>query len=839
MTMHATDSSPQVAFRYGLIVLLSCLSWSGFGQITFTDVPGLDFLDSESYLRGVSWTDVDGDHDLDVCVTGAGGTFPDFVNKSAIFINDGAGNFTNTGLLVSTQDNAMGHGWADYDNDGDPDLYIGATWNSGGVNEFWVNENGLSLSQVTNSGATTGGAQPFEGSVSWADFDLDGFVDLYLPRWNDQTDRLFRNNGDGTFTLVTGMAPVTDGAWTSAGVWGDYDNDHDPDLYVANYQFGSNGPGVNRLYQNNGDGTFTQVAGAGEVVTDGQGTRSANWVDVNNDGWLDLFAANQGNPTTGSDGLDKLYLNNGDGTFSTQVIGPDQTSWTSNWGDYDNDGDLDLITISLWGDDAKLWANDGTGNFTDVSAQVGDVFPLATSGSWANAAIFVDFDQDGWLDLHITQPDATDDHLFRNEGEDCRSWLELELVGQVSNRSAIGARAQAKATIDGGAVWQLREVSAQTSKPGQNPLWLHFGFGGAAIIDSLVITWPTGNACVFTNVAVNQFLSISEDCNTEVIIAAPPVVGSSQTQDLCGTSDDVSLDAPSGPGGTWSASCGNCIDQNGLFLASTLSAGTYEVFYNQGGICGTTDTIVVNLQEANAGADAEAGLCIGEESVDLFGALGGNPAIGGYWLNPLGDTVEMPTDPFAGIFFYIQGDMGCVDTSEVEVFFVASSNPFSETITIAPGETVELDAGPGETYSWEPTTGLSCVDCQQPVFSGEESTSYSVTVEDAFGCVVVHTIEVVIDVAAAYDVPNAFSPNGDGTNDTFGVVADEGTFTAFSLQVYSRWGQLVFETADPTQGWDGQFQGESAPSDVYVYQLVFTLKDGVQGSESGEIVLLR
>ncbi|MBR9921995.1 MAG: T9SS type B sorting domain-containing protein [Bacteroidetes bacterium] len=819
--------------------LMAFAEWS-FAQISFESIPGLPFIDSESYFRGVTWMDVDSDGDLDVCVSGTTGTFPDFENATAIYINDGAGNFSNTGLINSDQSNTMGHGWADYDNDGDPDLYIGATWNQGGINELWENQGG---SFVLNSGtgATPNVAAPYEGNVAWADYDKDGFADLFIPRWNDQSDRLYHNNGDGTFTALSGQDPVTDGAWTSAGIWGDYNNDGFPDLYVINYQFELDGPGVNRLYRNNGDGTFEQITDAGDIVTDGQGSRSANWIDANNDGWLDVFVANQGNPSTNSDGLDKLYLNNGDGTFSTQVVGTDQTSWTSQWGDYDNDGDLDLITISLWGNDARFWENDGDANFTDVTDALTNVFPLATSGSWSNVAIFVDYDEDGWLDLHIAQPDASPDFLFRNQGLDCVSWLEVKLEGQSSNRSAIGAKLFAKADVNGQALWQMREVSAQTSKPGQNPLRQHFGLGDVSVVDSLIVAWPSGDTCYFTNLPAAQILKIKEDCSTEELVAPPALSGTFDMLNLCGNGDPVQLDPPSGPGGIWSADCGDCIDQDGQFQTAGLPSGEYQVLYSQGGICGSLDTISVSLASANAGTNGALVLCDNAGLTDAFESLGGNPEPGGVWVDAAGNSVDIPVDAaeLPEELYYIQGAGDCVDTSLVMVSLLQSAEPFSDTVYVVPGEEAFLDAGPGQSFTWTPDDDLSCADCPDPTFSGSENTSYEIAIEDASGCLVINTVEVIVEINTEYAFPTAFSPNGDGLNDLFRVVAEENVFLEYQLQVYSRWGKRVFVTSNPDSGWDGLVDGEPQPEDVYAWYLVYTLADGSSGVVEGEVSLLR
>ena len=478
-------------------------------QIAFVENPNLAFLDDSSYLRGISWVDVDGDNDLDVTVTGAGGTFPDFVNVTSVFINQGNDVFENTGLVQSTQKNPFGHGWADVENDGDLDLYIGATWNNTGINELWVNENGTAFNQVANSGATPNTALPYEGSVSWGDFDNDGLVDLYLARWNNAANIFYKNNGNLNFSPITSGAITTDAAWTSAGLWGDFDNDLDLDLYAVNYQIGSS-PGANFLYENNGNGTFTKLTGAGAVITDAQNSRSANWVDANNDGLLDLFVANQSD-------VDKLYLNQGNGVFASQNVSGAVTSWSSNWGDYDNDGDQDLFTMGFFGTDSRFYKNDGAGNLIDVTNDFPNIFPLETNGSNSNGVAFVDYDLDGWPDLHLTQPNTSSDRFFKNLGDGCGAWLEMELIGTVSNTAAIGATVRAKAIINGSPVWQMRQVSAQTSKPNTNPLWQHFGFADAEVVDSLLVEWPSGIECVFENVPLNQLVEIEEGCQITFI----------------------------------------------------------------------------------------------------------------------------------------------------------------------------------------------------------------------------------------------------------------------------------------------------------------------------------
>jgi len=749
-------------YRFLLFLILGIMAQTSSAQVTFQQIPGLAFFDSVGYLNGVSWVDVDNDDDLDVCVTGSGGTFPNFTNISGIYLNNGNETFTNTGLLNSVQKNAFRHGWADYNNDGNLDLYIGATWNSNGINELWTNNGGTSLTLSPNTGATPNVAQPYEGTVSWADYNNDGWADLFLPRWNDLKNRLFRNNGNSTFTEVTAGAIVNDLAWTSGGFWGDYDNDRDQDLFVVNYQIGASAPGNNHLFRNNGDGTFTKNTTAGQVVTIQQNGRSANWADVNNDGFLDIFVCNQF-------GQDLLHLNNGDGTFTTNFIGgTNHTSWSSNWGDYDNDGDLDLVTLGFWNTDSRFWENDGQGNMSDATANHPNIFPTSTSGSNSNGVVWVDYNRDGWLDLHLTQPDLVPDRFFENEKTTCRSWLEIKCIGIESNRAAIGTTLRAKAQIGGNPVWQMRQVSAQTAATGNNPMLQHFGFDDAAQVDSLVVEWPSGQTCVFTQVAVNQIIDIQEDCTVKVTQAAAPLPGTTHNTTICLPFEGIFQFQPNSPaGGTWTASCGNCINQNGFFSPQNLPAGEYLLRYQQGGICGgTADT---------------------------------------FWINLVEPPILM----------------------------------LSNDTTVYEGMEVPLEVSGASTYEWQPSGNLSCGFCADPIFTADTTTVFVVIGRDAAGCIATDSMTVTVLPELKFDMPNAFTPNGDGSNDVFMPAFKDDIFELFHMRVFTRWGELIFESNSPNQGWNGRLKDISLPSDVYVYIFEYSLTDGRSGLEKGDVTLLR
>lgn len=287
--------------------------------------------------------------------------------------------------------------------------------------------------------------ESMSGGVAWIDFDRDGWMDLYLVnggRWEELvqgkrtvSNALYRNNGDGTFTNVTGKAGVGNRHWGMGVAAGDYDNDGWVDLFVCNY-------GPNTLYRNNGDGTFrdvTDTAGVG----DGRWGVSASWGDYDADGWLDLYVTNtvqfdheapepmechyrgitvQCGPLGMVGDSDILYRNNGDGTFldvSEKAGVSDVTpsyGLGAIWSDYDNDGDLDLYVAN---DQMAnfLFRNQGDGTFEETGLFAGAAFSDDGTAQGSMGVDFGDYDRDGLLDIYITHFSDDYNTLFRNLGQ--------------------------------------------------------------------------------------------------------------------------------------------------------------------------------------------------------------------------------------------------------------------------------------------------------------------------------------------------------------------------------------------------------------------------------------
>lgn len=236
---------------------------------------------------------------------------------------------------------------------------------------------------------------PSGEGVAVGDFNKDGLDDIYIAR--DGQDALFRNNGDGTFTDVAKAAGITEDQAGRAAAWGDFDNDGFLDLYVVN-------EGPDRLYRNNGDGTFSDVTAQVGISEPAPGHGVA-WGDFNGDKWLDLYVANEGQ--------DALYLNNA-GMFvkadpTMAGLAESAASWAVALADFNGDGRLDIFVA---GDgQAALYRNNGNGTFTDVAATAG----IQTTDAQARAAAWGDFDNDGQLDLFIAT--LGKDFLFRNKGD--------------------------------------------------------------------------------------------------------------------------------------------------------------------------------------------------------------------------------------------------------------------------------------------------------------------------------------------------------------------------------------------------------------------------------------
>jgi hypothetical protein len=404
--------------------------------------------------QGVSWADYDNDGDQDLYLAKSSGGNRLFQNNAGLLTDVTTGPEGDTGSCKSGV-------WGDYDNDGDVDLYLA----NNGANKLLRNQGGGVFVDVTSETGTGHSGNAF--GAAWADYDNNGYLDLYVA--NENSNVLYWNDGNGLFVNVTNDAGVGGGNVKSRGVaWGDYDDDGNLDLYVSNLDL------ANKLYRNNADGTFSDESPS-PINHSGPGqSEGAVWLDYDNDGDLDLYIAVWGDEN-------RLYSNDGGGSFST-VPGDHEDTGNGHGvacGDYDNDGDLDLY-VTNYGNPNKLFRND-SGVYVDVTdAVVGDT----NNGS---GVAWCDFDGDGDLDLYVANTNAAN-KLYQNDQTTGNHWLHVELRSNASNGSAIGARVR---LVTGGTS-QVRDVSGGSGYCSQNSLPATFGLGGSTMIDTLAIIWPSG-----------------------------------------------------------------------------------------------------------------------------------------------------------------------------------------------------------------------------------------------------------------------------------------------------------------------------------------------------------
>ncbi len=491
----------------GLAVLLcaAVLQAQTFVRITDTTNPIVSDAGSNGFT-GASWIDFNGDGLLDL-----------FANRDFLYQNNGGGAFLKINVSFQgnlTQSIGSGNSWADYDNDGDPDLFY-----SGAHSRLYRND-GNSVFAPVLTGAIGDSLATAGWASAWADYDNDGYVDLFITHPANFIptavfpNHLLHNDGPPNFTftrvtnspVVTGLAPYT------VGTWSDYDNDGDVDLFVGSGPAGAR-LAVDFLYRNllkeTGAANFERITTA-PIATDLVDGQVWNWIDYDNDGDLDAYLTNYGGGLLQPGLANNLYRND-NGAFvrmtgaQVGVLVTDRDVSLANvWGDVDNDSDLDLIVTKDIGSPTRFYLNNGNGTFARGNA------PALTSGTLRHAsATLGDYDKDGDLDVYLTGA-GTAKGLFRNDLSNGNHWINILCEGVASNRSGLGTKLRARAIINGAPVWQLREISSQNSFNGHNMLNAHFGLGNAASLDSLKIEWPSGRRDTYSNVAADRSLIAKE-----------------------------------------------------------------------------------------------------------------------------------------------------------------------------------------------------------------------------------------------------------------------------------------------------------------------------------------
>jgi hypothetical protein len=443
--------------------------------------------------KGVAFADINNDGLVDFYVANKGGA-----NK--LFLNKGNGRFDDitarAGKGIDQPGFSMGSVFGDYDNDGYADLYVA----NGGqheaeANRLFRNNGDNTFTDVSEKAGV--GLKAFTSSAAFVDYDNDGWLDIYCTNYDaDKKNILYRNNGNGTFNDVTDTAGVGDRSASWMGVWADVNNDSFPDLYVVNGSYPRGEP--NRLYLNNKNGTFTEMAKQAGVDDPNWGLGAA-FADIDNDGDLDLFVSNYV-------GSHNLYLNNGKGSFSksTSQIRGGHDNWGKGptFGDIDHDGDLDLYE-----GDCKLanqlYLNDGRGNFANQA----DKQPVLECGTIRTTATsLADIDNDGDLDLYVVNW-GMPNKLFKNTQDD-KNWLKVKLTGTVSNHDAYGSKIKIFENSKN-KLLALRETRSSTGFSAQEPKVAHFGLDATKKYD-VVAVFPSGIEAKISGVKTGQTIEIIE-----------------------------------------------------------------------------------------------------------------------------------------------------------------------------------------------------------------------------------------------------------------------------------------------------------------------------------------
>ncbi|OWY25689.1 hypothetical protein BVG80_01765 [Sphingobacteriales bacterium TSM_CSM] len=306
------------------------------------------------------------------------------------------------------------------------------------------------------------------------------------------------------------------------------------------------------------------------------------------------------------------------------------------------------------------------------------------------------------------------------------------------------------------------------------------------------------------------------------------------------------------PGGTFSTTNGLTVNAltGEIDLASVPAGGNFDIIYTTGGICAGSDTVAITITTSGINADAGPDITICEGNVAelsglvLSGIAGtvnwtATPGVGNFSnaTSLSGDFTPLVT---GNITLYLQVTDACANTAIDSLLLTVQPQvviSVSGDATIAAGQNTQLTATGATNYLWQPGTGLSCTDCSNPIAAPVETTTYVVSTADACSEPVSFTV-IVTPAGEKLLVPNAFSPNNDGENDRFNIFSSQ-PLNSFILRIYNRWGNLIFETTKPDEGWDGTFKGKEQEIGVYVYAIQYSFADGFEQYKKGNITLVR
>jgi hypothetical protein len=682
-----------------LTAISAAVCYSSFAQISFTNKNSK--LVTPTFRSGCTVTvaDMDGDGLDDICRLQSG-------HDLYIEYQQVNGQFQSVHIGDFVTNNPSSWSWgmcvADVDHNGHKDVIAGG--NNTGVKLIKIAPNRTFMNMTTLPTSNF-----FLQNANFMDVNNDGWEDIFACDDN-AASHIWVNNGSGGFTvsnIINFDVSSTDDSGNYGSIWTDYDNDGDVDLYIAKCRQGVNSSTdarrINVLFRNNGNGTFTE-AGAAAGLRIGAQSWTANFGDIDNDGDLDVIVTNH-------DVASQLLRNNGNGTFTDITAGSGFnvtiTPIESMMEDFDNDGFIDIL---ITGDGQQLFRNNGNSTFTRTTNDfnANNILSFATG----------DLNHDGKIDIYTsygsiytTPSTSRDDVLYMNTTNNSNNFITFNLVGTTSTIGGLGARA----TIYGAWGKQVREVRAGESYGTCNSFHLHFGLGTATGVDSVVIKWPSGSSQTIVNPTINQFITVKQaDC-----VSPDNVVAITGNATIC----------------------------PGQSVTLTAAAGTdYTYLWTNGA---TTQTISVNTP--------------GDYSVKIS-APGNNCTTFAPIVAVAVNPDETPTITVAGELTFCQGNTVQLSSSAANAY-LWSTGDTTQTISVAdPGSYTVSASGVCQLWPSSPIT--------VNVLAAPAPTANDVTLTDSVSTVITATGNNL----TWYDSPTAGNVLGSGPNYTTPVITDSTTF---------------------------------------------------------------